>query len=123
MKKITLSIVLTSLFLGLISFASARKNSDESEIRVVVEKYISGAKNYNEDLLREAFHTSAHLKCLVKTPKREFILSYLATEWVGMWANKEHSSDEKFWSQIVSIDEVNEFVAIAKVEMSFEVPD
>ncbi len=123
MKKSFLSLFAISFFFGIISYANVRILSDEAPIRKVVERYITGAKEYNGSLLKEAFHSSAHLKCLVKTEKREFILSYLATEWVGLWANKEHASDEKFWSKIVSIDEINDSVAVAKVEMSFEVPN
>ncbi|MCI0490914.1 MAG: nuclear transport factor 2 family protein [Blastocatellia bacterium] len=118
--KRTLTAFVCALVIGasLIAFAAVGASNDDKEIRDVVELYFKGAATSEAHYFEKAFDVAnAHMKYVTKDQSgKEMVRIVPITDAIKGWTSRP---PEKSWGKILSLDLVDDKMAVAKVEMLY----
>ena len=117
-RTLTASICALAICAGIITIAADGASNNDKEIRDVVELYFKGAATSEAHYFEKAFDVAnAHMKYVSKDQSGKEVMRIVPiTDAIKGWTSRP---PEKSWGKIISIDTVDDKMAVAKVEMLY----
>ena len=116
-RMLTASVCALVIVAGLITLADGANNNDK-EIRDVIELYFKGAATSEAHYFEKAFDVpNAHMKYVWKDESgKESVKIVPIADAIKGWTSRP---PEKSWGKILSVDLVDDKMAVAKIEMLY----